>query len=79
MNPVPVMPVVESSGADVRGEPRRAAFASAGQKGQAKDAPGFIVNRLLVPYLLTPRIFGGSATREDIDASRSATTIRWGC
>ncbi|MGH2375727.1 MAG: 3-hydroxyacyl-CoA dehydrogenase family protein, partial [bacterium] len=37
----------------------------------AKDSPGFIVNRLLVPYLLDAvRIFEqGLATKEDIDTA----------
>jgi 3-hydroxybutyryl-CoA dehydrogenase len=37
----------------------------------AKDTPGFIVNRLLIPYLLDAvRVYGdGLATREDIDTA----------
>ncbi|MBI2907274.1 MAG: 3-hydroxybutyryl-CoA dehydrogenase [Chloroflexi bacterium] len=37
----------------------------------AKDLPGFIVNRLLIPFLIdAARVYGeGLATREDIDAA----------
>jgi 3-hydroxybutyryl-CoA dehydrogenase len=76
MNPVPVMPVVEI----VRGlgtsdqtlQTARAFAESLGKKVVvAKDAPGFIVNRLLVPYLLDAvRVFEqGLATKEDIDTA----------
>ena len=73
-NPVPLMKLVEV----IRALPTSdAAFAAA--KGYverigktavvAKDTPGFVVNRLLVPYLLDAiRVFeSGVASREDID------------
>jgi 3-hydroxybutyryl-CoA dehydrogenase len=76
MNPVPVMPVVELvRGLATSEESLQAARAFAESLGKkvvvAKDAPGFIVNRLLVPYLLDAvRVFEqGLATREDIDTA----------
>jgi 3-hydroxybutyryl-CoA dehydrogenase len=75
-NPVPVMPLVEV----VRGlltsdetiATVQAVAAALGKRVvHAKDAPGFIVNRLLVPFLLDAvRVYeSGIATREDIDAA----------
>jgi 3-hydroxybutyryl-CoA dehydrogenase len=75
-NPVPVMPLVEL----VKGlttdeatvETARAFAESLGKKIViTKDAPGFIVNRLLVPYLLDAvrALELGIATREDIDTA----------
>ncbi len=73
-NPVPLMKLVEIIRALPTGEP---AFEKA--KGYveaigktpviAKDAPGFVVNRLLVPYLIDAiRVYeSGLATKEDID------------
>ncbi|HEY6571727.1 MAG TPA: 3-hydroxybutyryl-CoA dehydrogenase [Candidatus Eisenbacteria bacterium] len=73
-NPVPLMKLVEIIRALPTGE---AAFERA--KGYveaigktpviAKDAPGFVVNRLLVPYLIDAiRVYeSGLATKEDID------------
>jgi 3-hydroxybutyryl-CoA dehydrogenase len=73
-NPVPLMKLVEIIRALSTGE---AAFERA--KGYveaigktpviAKDAPGFVVNRLLVPYILDAiRVYeSGLATKEDID------------
>ena len=76
MNPVPVMPVVEVvRGLGTSDESLQAARAFAESLGKkvvvAKDAPGFIVNRLLVPYLLDAvRVFEqGLATKEDIDTA----------
>jgi 3-hydroxybutyryl-CoA dehydrogenase len=73
-NPVPLMKLVEIIRALGTGE---AAFAAAKgfveQIGKtavvAKDTPGFVVNRLLVPYLLDAvrLLESGTATREDID------------
>jgi 3-hydroxybutyryl-CoA dehydrogenase len=73
-NPVPLMKLVEI----IRALPTNdAAFATAKgfveQIGKtavvAKDTPGFVVNRLLVPYLLDAvRVFeSGVASKEDID------------
>jgi 3-hydroxybutyryl-CoA dehydrogenase len=75
-NPVPVMPLVElvrglTTSDDTMGAAR--AFAeSLGKKIViTKDAPGFIVNRLLVPYLLDAvrALELGIASREDIDTA----------
>jgi len=73
-NPVPLMKLVEIIRALPTGE---AAFARARgyveQLGKtavlAKDTPGFVVNRLLVPYLLDAvrLLDSGIASREDID------------
>src|SRR5262245_56078596 len=73
-NPVPIMKLVEVIRALATGD---AAFARARafveQVGKtaviAKDTPGFVVNRLLVPYLLDAvRVLeSGVASREDID------------
>ncbi len=75
-NPVPVMPLVEI----VRGlrttdevVHRMREFAQSLGKTVvvARDTPGFIVNRLLVPYLLDAirALELGVASREDIDAA----------
>ncbi|MGH2405583.1 MAG: 3-hydroxyacyl-CoA dehydrogenase family protein [bacterium] len=76
MNPVPVMPVVELvrglATSDEALQTARTFAESLGKKVVvAKDSPGFIVNRLLVPYLLDAvRVFEqGLATREDIDTA----------
>jgi len=73
-NPVPVMPLIEFVRTILTSD---ATMETAQQFGgslgktmvTAKDTPGFIVNRLLIPYLLdTVRIYEeGLATREDID------------
>jgi 3-hydroxybutyryl-CoA dehydrogenase len=80
-NPVPLMPLVEIVRGLRTSEPAVAearAFAAAlGKKAiLAPDAPGFIVNRLLIPYLLEAiRAFeAGLATREDLDEG-----MRLGC
>lgn len=73
-NPVPVMPLIEY----VRGfltsdetmTAARAFGAALGKKTvESKDCPGFIVNRLLIPYLLDAInvLEQGVASREDID------------
>jgi 3-hydroxybutyryl-CoA dehydrogenase len=79
-NPVPVMPLVEIVRALLTGDEAMALGRAIGAKlGKqvvaAKDRPGFIVNLLLVPYLLDAiRAYdNGVATREDID-----TAIRLG-
>ncbi|MGE5178412.1 MAG: 3-hydroxyacyl-CoA dehydrogenase family protein [Bacteroidota bacterium] len=73
-NPVPLMKLVEVIRALTTSE---AAFAKAqeyvGQIGKTavvcKDTPGFVVNRLLVPYMLDAvRVYeSGVASKEDID------------
>lgn len=74
-NPVPVMPLVEvvtSLMTDSKVEQQAHEFAS-GQLNKhaikSKDRAGFIVNALLIPYLLSAvRMFeSGFATAEDID------------
>ncbi len=73
-NPVPVMKLVEVVRTlDTSEECFKAAFEFAGRVGKApvsaKDTPGFIVNVLLIPYLLDAirQYENGLATREDID------------
>ncbi len=73
-NPVPLMKLVEIVRALPTGEPafeRAKSYVEAIGKTPviAKDAPGFVVNRLLVPYLLDAiRVYeSGLASKEDID------------
>jgi 3-hydroxybutyryl-CoA dehydrogenase len=73
-NPVPVMPLIEFVRtiltSDETMEIAHQFGASLGKTMvTAKDTPGFIVNRLLIPYLLDAvRVYeDGLATREDID------------
>lgn len=73
-NPVPLMKLVEVvRGLSTSDETYTAVFSFAQSLGKepitAPDRPGFIVNRLLVPYLLEAiRTFeGGLGTVEDID------------
>lgn len=75
-NPVPVMPLIEFVRTILTSDETMAAAhqfgASLGKTMvTAKDTPGFIVNRLLIPYLLDAvRAFDeGLATREDIDTA----------
>jgi 3-hydroxybutyryl-CoA dehydrogenase len=75
-NPVPVMPLIEFVRtiltSDETMEIARQFGASLGKTMvTAKDTPGFIVNRLLIPYLLDAvRVYeDGSATKEDIDTA----------
>ncbi|MBI3998024.1 MAG: 3-hydroxybutyryl-CoA dehydrogenase [Armatimonadetes bacterium] len=75
-NPVPVMPLVEIvRGLTTSEETVQAAQAFAESLGKkiviCKDSPGFIVNRLLVPYLLDAvrALELGVATKEDIDTA----------
>lgn len=75
-NPVPVMPLLELVRTILT---RDEALATARAFGEslgktcivAKDTPGFIVNLLLVPYLMDAvrALENGVATREDIDAA----------
>jgi len=74
-NPVPVMKLVEVVRTiDTSDDTYREAMAFAKALGKtvvtAKDSPGFVVNLLLVPYLLDAvrALEKGVATREDIDA-----------
>jgi 3-hydroxybutyryl-CoA dehydrogenase len=75
-NPVPVMPLVEivrglTTSDDVVQAMREFAQTLGKTVVVAKDAPGFIVNRLLIPYLLDAiRVLElGVASREDIDTA----------
>ncbi len=73
-NPVPVMQLLEIVNTIVTSEDTmNTAIAFGESVGKtiviAKDAPGFIVNRLLIPFILNAiRMYeSGIATREDID------------
>lgn len=75
-NPVPMMPLLELVRTILTSDETLAIAQEFGQSvGKttvvAKDTPGFIVNRLLIPYLLDAvRIYeDGLATREDIDTA----------
>jgi len=75
-NPVPVMPLIEFVRtiltSDETMEIARQFGASLGKTMvTAKDTPGFIVNHLLIPYVLDAvRVYEhGLATREDIDTA----------
>jgi len=75
-NPVPVMPLIEFVRtiltSDETMEIAHQFGASLGKTMvTAKDTPGFIVNRLLIPYLLDAvRVYeDGLATRKDIDTA----------
>jgi 3-hydroxybutyryl-CoA dehydrogenase len=75
-NPVPIMPLIEFVRTILTSDETMEAVhqfgASLGKTMvTAKDTPGFIVNRLLIPYLLDAvRVYeDGLATREDIDAA----------
>ncbi len=80
-SPVPMMPLVEIVvGLDTTPETVQAVRTFAERIGKSvietKDRSGFIVNRLLVPYLMSAvRMYeDGFATKEDID-----TGMRLGC
>jgi 3-hydroxybutyryl-CoA dehydrogenase len=75
-NPVPVMPLIEFVRtiltSDETMETARQFGESLGKRMvTAKDTPGFIVNRLLIPYLLDAvRVYeNGLASKEDIDTA----------
>jgi len=75
-NPVPSMALVEVIKTDHTDEEvYESAFEFAGEIGKTPvrcgDTPGFIVNRLLIPFLLSAIIAleEGVATREDIDTA----------
>lgn len=79
-NPVPVMPLVEivpSLRTSEATEQRVSAFASqvlGKQVIKAQDRAGFVVNLLLIPYLLSAvrMVESGTATAEDIDTGMTA-------
>jgi len=73
-NPVPVMPLLELVRGILTSDETMTIAQNIGVRlGKtvvvAKDSPGFIVNRLLIPFLIdTIRVYeAGLATREDID------------
>jgi 3-hydroxybutyryl-CoA dehydrogenase len=75
-NPVPVMPLIEFVRTILTSdETMDAAHKFGASLGKtmvtAKDTPGFIVNRLLIPYMLDAvRVYEqGLATKEDIDTA----------
>jgi 3-hydroxybutyryl-CoA dehydrogenase len=75
-NPVPVMPLIEFVRTILTSDETMAIARQFGVSlGKtmvtAKDTPGFIVNRLLIPYVLDAvRVYeDGLATREDIDTA----------
>ena len=75
-NPVPVMPLIEFVRTILTSDETMATareFGSSLGKTMvtAKDTPGFIVNRLLIPYLLQAvQVYeDGLASREDIDTA----------
>jgi len=81
MNPVPVMQLVEIiPSLATSPETLSATIALAKSMGktttQSKDMPGFIANRLLMPYIneACQALLEGLGTREDID-----TTMKLGC
>ena len=80
-NPVQLMRLVEVVRTDATDEDVFAAARSFGEAvGKApvacKDTPGFVVNRLLVPYMVQSLLMldRGDATKEDIDAA-----MQFGC
>jgi 3-hydroxybutyryl-CoA dehydrogenase len=75
-NPPPQMPLVELIAAETTSEPTLAfaedwAAALGKTTVRSKDVAGFIVNRLLIPYLndAAALLDQGVATRDDIDAA----------
>ena len=80
-NPVPVMKLVEVVRTVATSDSTFAAAKAFGEKlgkvvVSCKDTPGFVVNRLLVPYMLDAirALESGVATKEDID-----TGMKLGC
>lgn len=74
-NPVPAMKLVEVVRSIATSDETIATLRAFGEAlgktvVEAKDTPGFIVNRLLIPYLIDAvrLLESGVATREDIDA-----------
>jgi 3-hydroxybutyryl-CoA dehydrogenase len=81
MNPVPVMKLVELiRGLQTSDETFQAVEAAAQKMGKttivARDVPGFIVNRVLMPYLneACQALYEGIGTVEDIDAGMTLGT-----
>jgi 3-hydroxybutyryl-CoA dehydrogenase len=81
MNPVPVMKLVEIiTGLATSAETLAETVAAAQKMGKttvvAKDAPGFIVNRVLLPYLNEAcwALYEGIGTVEDIDTAMKLGT-----
>jgi len=81
MNPVPVMKLVEViSGLATSAETLDTTLALAAKMGkttsQSRDMPGFIANRLLLPYINEAiNVFmEGTGTREDIDTTMKLGT-----
>ncbi|MBG97534.1 3-hydroxybutyryl-CoA dehydrogenase [bacterium] len=75
-NPVPVMRLVEVIKSDDTSDNTHAALMTFGEAVgkktvSCKDTPGFVVNRLLVPYLIEAvrMLERGDASAEDIDAA----------
>jgi|TARA_Y100000994_G_scaffold248200_1_gene255390 3-hydroxyacyl-CoA dehydrogenase len=75
-NPVPVMRLVEVINSDDTSDETHAALMAFGEAVgkkavSCKDTPGFVVNRLLVPYLIEAvrMLERGDASAEDIDAA----------
>ncbi len=75
-NPVPVMRLVEVIKSDDTSDETHAALMAFGEAVgkktvSCKDTPGFVVNRLLVPYLIEAvrMLERGDASAEDIDAA----------
>ena len=81
MNPVPVMKLVEViTGLQTSPETTKTTISLAEEMGktcsQSKDVPGFIANRLLMPYI-NEAIFAlqeGIGTKEDIDKTMKLGT-----
>jgi 3-hydroxybutyryl-CoA dehydrogenase len=75
-NPVPVMPLIEFvrtilTSDETMARARQFGASLGKTMVTAKDTPGFIVNRLFIPYILDAvRVYeNGLATKEDIDAA----------
>ena len=79
-NPVPVLPLVEvipalTTSQETEGRVRDFAADILGKKVvRAQDRAGFVVNSLLIPYLLAAvrMVDSGTATAEDIDTAMTA-------
>ena len=82
MNPVPVMKLVELiRGVQTSDSTCAVVTAAAARMGKttvlaSKDVPGFIVNRVLMPYIneAAQALYEGVATREDIDTGMKLGT-----